>query len=217
MRNITPGSPYKIGATEAKHILISVLVLSVAFAIIFRGGSIRNYFYYYFGDMWFAVMFGFMVLLTLVSFVGHEFGHKFVAQKYGLWSEYRMYPFGLLLTLVLSLTGFLIAAPGAVIIRGTYMTQEQNGKISIAGPLVNIVLAVIGLVGTLLFNHTAALVPFYLLFTLNSALALFNLIPIPPLDGSKVMNWNPVMWGTCIALAAIAFAARFFLPDLYFG
>ena len=78
--------------------------------------------------------------LVALSFIGHELGHKIVAQKFGMWSEYRMFPMGLALSLVMSLVGFLIAAPGAVMIRGNGITNEENGRISIAGPAVNMVL-----------------------------------------------------------------------------
>ena len=218
MRNITPQKvPFSTSRTEIVHILISAVVLSLAMAIIFRGGSIQYYFEYYLGDLWAVGMFGVMFLLVLLSFVGHEMGHKLVAQKFGMWSEYRMYPMGLMLSLVCALVGFLIAAPGAVMIRGDYITNEQNGKISIAGPMVNIVLAAVGLLGVLLFNHTAMVVPMYLLLTMNSVLALFNLLPFPPLDGSKIISWDLMIWICCIAIAGMAFASRFFLPDLYYA
>lgn len=218
MRNITPGKAnFTTSRTEIVHILISAAVLSLAMALIFRSGSITNYFEYHFGDSWAAVMFAVMFVLVLLSFVGHELGHKLVAQKYGLWSEYRMYPAGLLMSLVVSMFGFLIAAPGAVYIRGTYMTEDQNGKISMAGPMVNIVLAVIGFTGVMVFNHTSLLVPMYLLMTMNSSLALFNMLPVPPMDGSKIIGWNTMAWAGLIAVAGLLFVSRFLLPDLYWA
>ena len=199
MRNITPNkAKFSTSRMEIAHISISAVVLSTAMALVFRNSSITNYFEYYLGNLWALGMFGVMFVLVLLSFVGHELGHKLVAQRYGMWSEYRMFPRGLLLALALSLVGFLFAAPGAVMIRGDYITQEQNGRISIAGPLVNLVLAAVGLIGVLMFNHTALLVPMYLLLTMNASLALFNLLPIPPLDGSKIIGWNNMLWIGCL-------------------
>jgi len=218
MRNVTPGqAKFSTSKTEIIHILVSALILSVAMTLIFRSGSTKNYFEYNFGDSWIAVLFGVMFVLVLLSFVGHELGHKFVAQRYGLWSEYRMYPMGLLLALMMSLVGFFIAAPGAVYIRGDYMTQEQNGKVSMAGPMVNIVLAIIGMAGTLVFNHSGLVVPMLLLMTMNASLALFNLLPFPPMDGSKIIGWNTPAWIGLIAIAGLLFVARFMLPDLYWA
>ena len=218
IRDINGGRhTYRFGKVEKRDLLISSVVLAVAFALLFRNSSsIKNYFVYYVGSSWVVWMFITMFILVILSFVLHELGHKFTAQKLGFWSEYRMYPAGLVLSLVMSIVGFLIAAPGVTMIRGN-VSKDDNGRISIAGPMVNIVLAAIGLVGVLLTNHTAAVLPFYLLFMLNASLALFNLIPIPPLDGSKVLSWKPAVWIACIAIAALEFASIYMLPTLYFA
>ena len=161
MRNITPGQQKRFSMREVREIMISVIVLSLAFMVMFcRSGSVKNYFEYYLGNIWVIGMFLIMFVLVMLSFVLHEMGHKFVAQDMGYWSEYRMYPMGLFLSLVMSMFGFLIAAPGAVYISGRNISGKDNGKISIAGPLVNMVLAVIGIAGCLLLNHSAFVVPF---------------------------------------------------------
>ncbi len=215
MRNITPGHQRRFGRTEVRDIAISVAVLSLALTIMFYGTSIANYFEHHAGGAWPAVMFLTMLVIVVLSFVLHEMGHKFVAQNMGYWSEYRMYPMGLLLSLVMSLFGFLIAAPGAVYIGGNVMSDRDNGRISIAGPLVNIVLAIIGVAGCLLLNHTALVIPFYLLMTLNGALALFNMLPFPPLDGSKIYRWDKSVYIACLIIAGLLFASFWLMPTLY--
>ena len=40
-------------------------------------------------------------------------------------------------------------------------------------------------------------------FTVNSFLALFNLIPFSVLDGAKVFRWNPLIWVSMVAVAFI--------------
>ena len=104
-------------------------------------------------------------------------------------------------SLIISFVGFIIIAPGAVYIHGNYISREQNGKISIAGPLTNIILA--GLFFLLMqYSSSQILMVLGLLgFTVNSFLALFNLIPFSILDGAKVFRWNPLIW---IATAAVA-------------
>ncbi|RLF95157.1 hypothetical protein DRN45_01820, partial [Thermococci archaeon] len=44
----------------------------------------------------------------------------------------------------------------------------------------------------------------------NLFLALFNLLPIPPLDGSKVLKYNPILWGAVFfpILAVLIFASK---------
>ena len=108
----------------------------------------------------------------------------------------------LVLCLIMSVVGFLFAAPGAVYIRG-YITDEMNGKISAAGPAVNIVISAIALVLWLLIPNGLAASLFFLLGYMNAFLAIFNLLPIPPLDGSKIFKWEPAIYILMIVLAAI--------------
>ena len=217
LRDVTPKG-YKFSTIEVRDIAISLFVLSLAFLIIFRDSEfITAYFKKNFGDLWAVGLLGLMVVIVTLSFVSHELGHKFTAQKLGLWSEYRMFPMGLLLTLAMSFVGFLIAAPGVVYIRG-FVDVEQDGKISVAGPAVNIVLSIIGLIGCLAFNGNAIVLMFYLLFVLNASLALFNLLPIGILDGAKILRWNNGIWMMCIVIAGLLFVSRLvgLLPDFYY-
>ena len=82
-----------------------------------------------------------MISLPLVvGFFAHEMVHKTVAENYGYKSYYQMWTQGLLLALIVGVVSsgrFLFAAPGAVMIQAKDATVEQNGKISISGPLTN--------------------------------------------------------------------------------
>lgn len=210
--------PKRFSKIEIRDILVSVLVLSIAFLIMFRNNEfVTGFFKHYLGDLWFLGMLVMMSAIVVLSFLLHELGHKFTAQNMGLWSEYRMFPVGLIVTLVFSAIGFLFAAPGVVYISG-FVTQEQDGKISLAGPAVNIVLSIIGLIGCIALNGIPIVVVFYLLFSLNAALALFNLLPIGILDGSKIMRWNNSVWLVAIIIAGLLFFSRFLglLSDLYY-
>ncbi|MCK5636905.1 MAG: hypothetical protein KAH91_05725, partial [Thermoplasmatales archaeon] len=127
------GKPGKFSRIEATHILISILVLTIAFSFWISGGLIfnRNL------DLIIrSIPYAFAGVLT--AFFFHELSHKFMAQKYGLWAEYRFFPLGLLLALILSVcTGFVFAAPGAVMFMGGSRYHE-TGRIAMAGPLANI-------------------------------------------------------------------------------
>lgn len=202
---------------EVIDIAVAVVVLSVAFMVLYRNGSIMDYLGYHLGDsMRWVGLFGVCLVIVCLSFLLHELGHKFVAQNSGMRSEFRMWPAGLGITLITSLFGFLFAAPGAVVIHGC-PDKRTNGRISIAGPVVNIVLCAIGIAGCLVFNYSAWVLFFMLLASLNAFLAFFNLLPIPPLDGSKIVTWNVPVYVIALAAAIIELAYLYlWMPDLYF-
>ncbi|MEG3225308.1 MAG: site-2 protease family protein [Methanobacteriales archaeon Met13] len=187
----------KFTAHEVRDIIISMLVIAGAFAYIFSGRNINIFFY--------------LIPITLVSvglgFVIHELSHKFVAVHYGFYAEYRMWVQGLILALVTAYFGFVFAAPGAVYIHGEYISREENGKISLAGPMTNVILAFIFIGVAFLFPSPSILHVMGILgFTVNSFLALFNLLPVSVFDGAKVFKWNPVIWGLSAGLSLLMVA-----------
>jgi len=187
------GSPFS--GLEVRDIAIAWVGLGTAFTIALRG----------------ALVLGlpelFLISLTTVGagFVLHELSHKFTAQNYGYWAEFRMWPLGLVLALVTSLIGFIFAAPGATYISGANISQSENGKISIAGPLTNV--GVAAAFFPLLFLNSTFLAELGFIGTqINIFLALFNMLPIMPLDGAKVFHWNKLVWAGVFLPLLVAFA-----------
>ncbi len=130
-------------------------------------------------------------LPLVVGFFAHEMVHKTVAERYGYKSYYQMWTQGLLFALVVGVASsgrFLFAAPGAVMIQARNATTEEHGKISFAGPLTNLGVAALffpltsssGLISSI--GHFGVFI--------NLWLALFNFLPIGPLDGKKIFRWN---------------------------
>jgi len=173
-------------------------MISLAFAILFSGGA---------GGL-LSLNSGFFIVFIVAFFTGgigfllHELMHKYAAQRYGLFAEFRAYYQGLWLALAFSLFGFILAAPGAVYIRGWNITREKNGKISLAGPVMNIVLALAFLILLLSFGgqgFTGAIFSYGL--TINSLLAAFNMIPVMPFDGSKILAWDKKVYFVTLMVA----------------
>ncbi len=180
---------------EAKEIGISVLAISVAFAIAFFGLGV-------FASLQDAGMVIAFFLATIgTGFILHEMAHKVAAIFFGAQAEFRMWTQGLLFMLLLSLMGFVFAAPGAVYIYAPYLSRKENGLISLAGPATNLVLAVI-------FVALAVVSPVYVLDQnawmfgayINILIGFFNMLPMFPLDGSKIIAWNFFIWLAAVAV-----------------
>lgn len=141
------------------------------------------------------------VFLLAISF--HEYAHALIALYLGdptpryqgrLTLDFRAH-FSLLGALMLLIAGIGWAKPVQVNTRNLRNPRLDMLWISLAGPLANLAMAV---VFAILWRALAPMLPFgsrgqsigLLLYTgvrLNLLLAFFNLIPIPPLDGAKVV------------------------------
>jgi Zn-dependent protease len=177
------GSPYLFSPKEVRDIVIAWAALALAFTIASRGGLA--------GDLITAYFVAFVAVGS--GFVLHELMHKFTAERYGYWAEFRMWVMGIALALITSTLGVIFAAPGATYIQGYNVSERQNGIISLAGPATNIAIAflflLVGIVGTGILAELGGVG-----FSINLFLAAFNMIPVMPLDGAKVFRWNKILW-----------------------
>jgi Zn-dependent protease len=188
---------------EISSIIIAWLVLSGAitygnFTRLFTGtGNLE------------VVIAGFVA--TATGFIIHEMGHKFVAIRRGYVAHFRLWMWGLLLTLfivVFSGGGIVFGAPGAVYIAPAATTayygyesatrprdpEQENMVISAAGPGINLAFAVSFLALVLaapLGSFLSTIAQFG--FALNVGLGSFNMLPVPPLDGSKIFRKNLIV------------------------
>ncbi len=150
-----------------------------------------------------------MFLISLftagIGFLLHELAHKFAAQHYGCVAEFRAFDQMLYIAVGLAaLVGFIIAAPGAVMISG-HITRKENGIISAAGPLINFILGLIFLGLMFLFPDSLTMTSVGLIgFQINFWLGLFNMIPFGNFDGKKIWDWNNYVWIAMVAVGMIA-------------
>ena len=131
----------------------------------------------------------------------HEFAHAWMAYRLGDNTAARMGrltlnpmshldPIG---SLALLLMGFGWAKPVPVDARYLENPRWDMVKVAAAGPISNIILAIIAaLVLRLLFDSdflSNSVKTFFIIFMqINITLAVFNLLPVPPLDGSQILS-----------------------------
>ncbi len=184
---------------EIKDIIIADVILTVAFAFAFSGGL--------FGKNLAQSILYFIPIAAIavpLNFVLHELMHKFTAQHYGAQARFRSSNNGLIITLFSGMFGFLLGMPGATYIYANSFTVKENGIVSLAGPAINmlIFLVFLGAGSVLSLGSYASHAISYVIF-ISLFLAFFNMLPIFPLDGSKVLKWNPPIYLTFMAILLV--------------
>ena len=150
-----------------------------------------------------------------ISFLLHEIAHKLVAQRLGLWAEFRLTILGAALT-ALSIFSplFKIISPGAVMVSGG-ANPDSMGRVSIAGPTVNLVLCGVSVSLAAFSLHNPVVFSLLMVIAnLNAWIALFNLIPLGILDGWKIFSWNKSAWALAFAVSIALMAATYWLNTL---
>jgi len=206
---IQPGPGPVTSNQEMLDLTIAVLALALIFSI-----SDIMYDLNHGAGMAIAILIFLLALIAVMLGVfTHELAHKFVARHYGYWAEFRRSDIMLGIGIFMAFIGAgVIAAPGAVMIRGN-VTTENNGKISAAGPGTNALVGYACLpLAILLGPDTPVGYIAYIAVVVSAFLGLFNMLPIWIFDGRKVWRWSKPAY---IGLAA-ALVVLLLLADKYF-
>lgn len=208
----------KISPFERRDLLLAWFCLAVAFTLGISGGIALITEIGKISVEMLVLTFVVAVVTVGLSFVLHELSHKYAAIRYGYWAEFRKNTQMLLIAVVVAvITGIVFAAPGATLINtaGRELTKRESGIISLAGPLTNLILAVPFLLcliaGVLLGGASveAFTFPGFLFylgmvgFQVNAMLAFFNMLPVGPLDGRKILRWNAVAFAALLAVSLL--------------
>lgn len=181
--------------TELRDITAAIIALTAAFYLIIHGPSGSDALYFL----------GLSAISVVAGFLVHELSHKFVARRYGCWAEFRASYQMLGLAVLTSFFGILFAAPGAVMIAGN-VDRERNGKISLAGPGSNLIIAVLCLGASQLTSGDGLLNNALVgLSTFSVFLGGFNMIPIMPFDGAKILRWSVPVYAVTLVSAGLLF------------
>src|SRR3989344_4639177 len=196
---------------EVFDIFKAWIAISIAFGIVLGGLTTK-----------FFTAFLISAIAVGLGFLLHELNHKFVAQKYRFKAEFRSFDEMLFLAIIMSFFGFVIAAPGAVMIQSNFHDKTRAGKICVAGPIMNLVIATFCLLVLILITGSFSqalvmnnfgidkilelpLLQAILLigFLVNSWLALFNMIPFWIFDGAKIFSWSKIIWGIVTLISIV--------------
>lgn len=146
----------------------------------------------------------YVAITLMIAFTVHEFAHAFVAYKFGdptaknqgrltLNPIQHLDPIG---TILIFIAGFGWARPVPVN-RFFFKNPRLAGiSVSIAGPISNLIMASLGfliwyaMAGMGVAAGLPSFVPDFLniFIHLNLVLFIFNLIPLPPLDGYRIVE-----------------------------
>lgn len=155
----------------------------------------------------------FQIIILIASAIVHEYMHGFVADRLGdptakesgrltlnpiphidLWGSIVI-P----LLLIWSNAGFIFGWAKPVPFNPNNLKDKKYGaaKVAAAGPLGNLIIAIaFGIILRLSIFHSAAMIDLLAIIVyINLILMIFNLVPIPPLDGSRVLSaFLPYSW-----------------------
>ncbi|ANF97751.1 site-2 protease family protein [Paenibacillus bovis] len=155
----------------------------------------------------------FYVLALVIGFTVHEFSHAYVANKFGdptarLLGRVTLNPaahIDLLGMILLLIAGFGWARPVPVNRENFSRPRLMGILVSAAGPVSNLLVALLtaiiyyalnyfGLIGSFANNRIDIAIYTFVeyMILMNCFLFLFNLIPLPPLDGYRILSdWLP--------------------------
>lgn len=205
---------YKFTPTEVANVIAAIVV--IAFIISFKewGGATPSV------AIGLKNLFNSMLIVAL-TFIVHLSVQRIIALQTGFRAEYKMFTFGLLAGLVIAFISkgrVWIILPGGIIIHhmaghrlGWWrygLNYFAQGMIALMGPIATMLLALFfRMMGTFIANP---LIQKAIVF--NIAFALYAMLPIPPLDG------NRLLWGSRLAYvfsyAALIGAALLLLSKL---
>jgi Zn-dependent protease len=155
------------------------------------------------------------IVILIFSIIIHELAHGFMADHLGdptprLQGRLTLNPIkhvdpigSIVVPLVTSLSGFTFGWAKPVEYNPYNLKDKRKGEflIALAGPFSNLIIALVfGTIMRFSVDHVSMFSPFITICTyivgINLVLAIFNLIPLPPLDGSKLLfAWLPQQYG----------------------
>ena len=198
---------------ELKSLVIATLILG--FVVGFDDGRETFEFLY-----WLKNLFS-CVLIVALAIIVREAGHRIYALQTGHRAELKLWWFGLITALILSIISFgkiTLLIYGGIVVHFMqrhrigyfryWLSYNDMGIIALLGNLANLVLAFFFKLFMFMPNN----VLIQKAITVNVLMAAMNMIPIPPLDGSKVLYASRPVYVLTFALTIAASALILYAP-----
>jgi Zn-dependent protease len=184
-------------AMKIKSSKTELLHLSIATLLVMAVGLSFNHYRY--------ISWQFLAIFV-TAFLIHELAHKFLAQYYGSWAEFRAQLYGLIITAIsaLPIMPFKFIAPGAVMVG--LSDKNKFGRVALIGPMTNLIMGFGFLMSSYLFPYSPYM---YVGASFNAWIAMFNLLPFGVLDGQKIFDWNKVVWACTMASTMALFITSY--------
>lgn len=203
---------FKFSGEELRALIIGILVMAFIFS------------FNQWGDKTFDLLVGLKnlfnaILIATLSLLAHNSMQRVAALYTGFKFEYRYWMYGLIIGLVLAFVSrgnLIFLAPGGII--AYHMAGHRLGAFryglnywnmalaAVTGPLANLALAVVFKLLLYAFPHNILLSH---ALTFNLLLAVFTMLPIPPLDGSHLMFSSRLayafLYGTILGMSAVIY------------
>ncbi|MFQ5871576.1 MAG: hypothetical protein ACE5IB_05420, partial [Candidatus Geothermarchaeales archaeon] len=145
--------------------------------------------------------------LTLATAVGveliKELARELTARRTGNWSEYRIWPLGLIsMTISTALFKAPFSVPGKSWFHMASPSKRNEGMIAAASSVAGLLAAGVFFVLVLFGARTLGSMG----LSISLALALYELIPTRPLNGKAVFDWSKPLWALLFAFSAVLYA-----------
>jgi len=125
-----------------------------------------------------------------VAVTVHEMGHRYAAHHQNVQTEVKFWELG---TILMFFTGWLagnvFAQPHRTIMEENEdPDHSRDGKISLAGPLLSIGLAVLTIPFLFIGGDVSRIASTLMMMTM--LIAVYHLMPFTPMDGKEILHWN---------------------------
>ena len=146
----------------------------------------------------------------ILGFILHEGMHRYFARRAGMNASFVATGYGIVITLLSAALPIKILAPGYVKVWGYRMSPLGAFKSVVAGPASNVALSTLLL---LLALSTTGRLRGWLIDAaeINAWLALFNLFPVGPLDGRKIIQFKTSVWLALFVASMVLYGVSLYL------